>query len=161
MAQVPLPTPTDNDVPSTDIRDHLFAGAKLDEAMTSSQLTYIDRLGVEHITFAGFESKANDTIIAVGHSAAVSQSIVSASAQAAIQDINSTVTQTANDAAVVLSWLGYLPPAPFSSGLSVSSTRFTVTYNGNTYAAIADKVPFTTTSTFDGSQWRLLAGVMS
>ncbi|MCD9959657.1 hypothetical protein LVT17_29295, partial [Klebsiella pneumoniae] len=97
----------------------------------------------------------------IAHSAAVSQSVVSASAQAAIQDINSTVTQTANDAAIVLAGLGYLPPAPFSSGLSVGSTRFTVTYNGNTYAAVADKVPFTTTSTFDGSQWRLLAGVMS
>jgi hypothetical protein len=52
----------------------------------------------------------------------LSQSVVSASAQAAIQDINSTVTQTANDAAIVLAGLGYLPPAPFSSGLSVSST---------------------------------------
>ncbi|HBQ6992411.1 TPA: hypothetical protein L8O73_001721 [Klebsiella pneumoniae] len=107
------------------------------------------------------QEHADQQIDNIAHSAAVSQSVVSASAQAAIQDINSTVTQTANDAAIVLAGLGYLPPAPFSSGLSVSSTRFTVTYNGNTYAAIADKVPFTTTSTFDGSQWRLLAGVMS
>ncbi|HCB0922838.1 TPA: hypothetical protein MYM96_002171 [Klebsiella pneumoniae] len=107
------------------------------------------------------QEHADQQIDNIAHSAAVSQSVVSASAQAAIQDINSTVTQTANDAAIVLAGLGYLPPAPFSSGLSVSSTRFTVTYNGNTYAAVADKVPFTTTSTFDGSQWRLLAGVMS
>ncbi|MCY1968737.1 hypothetical protein OW776_26135, partial [Klebsiella pneumoniae] len=107
------------------------------------------------------QEHADQQIDNIAHSAAVSQSIVSASAQAAIQDINSTVTQTANDAAVVLSGLGYLPPAPFSSGLSVSSTRFTVTYNGNTYAAVADQLPFTTTETFDAAQWRLLAGVMS
>ncbi|HIE7788081.1 TPA: hypothetical protein ACXPJO_001856, partial [Klebsiella pneumoniae] len=152
MAEIPLPTPTNNDVPSTDIRDAVYAGAMLDKAMTSAELSYVDRLGGQRMTFAGFEKKANDSIAElqehadqqidnIAHSAAASQAVVSASAQAAIQDINSTVTQTANDAAIVLAGLGYLPPVPYVSGLSVSSSRFTVTYNGNTYAAVADQLP--------------------
>lgn len=34
MAEVPLPTPTQVPVPSTDIRNAVFAGAKLDEEVT-------------------------------------------------------------------------------------------------------------------------------
>ncbi|MBK0698888.1 hypothetical protein GZZ85_14375, partial [Klebsiella aerogenes] len=49
----PLPTPTQNPVPSTDIRDAVFAGAKMDEIVSSDNKTYIDRLGVERYTWAG------------------------------------------------------------------------------------------------------------
>lgn len=54
---IPLPTPTKNAVPSTDIRDHLFAGAKLDEEATSGQDVYIDRLGRAHLTNTGRNNK--------------------------------------------------------------------------------------------------------
>ncbi|MEC6147554.1 hypothetical protein VXT04_22535, partial [Klebsiella pneumoniae] len=53
MAEVPLPTPTDNAVPSTDIRDAVYAGAMLDKVVTSTELTYTDRLGGEHYTVDG------------------------------------------------------------------------------------------------------------
>ncbi|EPK1567088.1 hypothetical protein WJF00_001170, partial [Klebsiella pneumoniae] len=170
---------TGNPVPSSAMPDVWDNNATIDIFVNSPELTITTRIGLKRDTMAGIEKKAADQrdkiatsitelqehadqqIDNIAHSAAVSQSVVSASAQAAIQDINSTVTQTANDAAIVLAGLGYLPPVPFASGLSVSSSRFTVTYNGNTYAAVADQLPFTTTETFDAAQWRLLAGVMS
>ncbi|EPJ5864513.1 hypothetical protein JRA82_005397, partial [Raoultella ornithinolytica] len=53
MAKIPLPTPTKNPVPSTDIRDHLFAGAKLDEEVNSTTESYLDRFNVSHLTAVG------------------------------------------------------------------------------------------------------------
>jgi hypothetical protein len=49
----PLPTPTQNPVPSTDIRDAVFAGAKMDEIVTSPGEKYVDRFGNEHYTIEG------------------------------------------------------------------------------------------------------------
>ncbi|MDN3810066.1 SGNH/GDSL hydrolase family protein [Klebsiella aerogenes] len=49
----PLPTPTQNPVPSTDIRDAVFAGAKMDEIVTSPSEKYVDRFGNEHYTIEG------------------------------------------------------------------------------------------------------------
>lgn len=48
-----LPKPTNKSVPSDDIRDHIFAGGKLDEVITSSSPTYTDRLGNQHYTVEG------------------------------------------------------------------------------------------------------------
>ncbi|MEF3108668.1 phage tail fiber protein [Raoultella sp. WB_B2P2-3] len=53
MAEVPLPTPTQVPVPSTDIRNVVFAGAKLDEEVTGTGEFYTDRLGVQRLTNAG------------------------------------------------------------------------------------------------------------
>ncbi|HFX6876887.1 TPA: hypothetical protein ACIFNS_003508 [Klebsiella pneumoniae] len=53
MAEVPLPTPTQVPVPSTDIRNAVFAGAKLDEEVTGTGEFYTDRLGVERLTNTG------------------------------------------------------------------------------------------------------------
>uniref|UniRef100_UPI0035C769CB hypothetical protein n=1 Tax=Serratia quinivorans TaxID=137545 RepID=UPI0035C769CB len=50
---IPVPTPTQDPVPSAKIQDHVFAGAKLDEWATSQEETYIDRLGGVHLTNAG------------------------------------------------------------------------------------------------------------
>ena len=50
---IPVPTPTQDPVPSARIQDHVFAGAKLDEWATSSEETYTDRLGVKHLTNVG------------------------------------------------------------------------------------------------------------
>ncbi|HBT6084043.1 hypothetical protein ACOI7Z_24810, partial [Klebsiella sp. C283] len=62
MAEVPLPTPTDNPVPSTDIRDAVYAGAMLDKVVTSTELTYIDRLGGEHYTVDGIKAEGDKVV---------------------------------------------------------------------------------------------------
>ncbi|WP_368843461.1 hypothetical protein [Klebsiella quasipneumoniae] len=53
MAEVPLPIPTQAPVPSTDIRNAVFAGAKLDEEVTGTGEFYTDRLGVNRLTNTG------------------------------------------------------------------------------------------------------------
>ena len=53
MAEVPLPTPTQVPVPSTDIRNAVFAGAKLDEEVTGTGEFYTDRLGGQRLTNTG------------------------------------------------------------------------------------------------------------
>lgn len=62
MAEVPLPTPTDNQVPSTDIRDAVYAGAMLDKVVTSTELTYTDRLGGEHYTVDGIKAEGDKVV---------------------------------------------------------------------------------------------------
>lgn len=62
MAQVPLPTPTDNDVPSTDVRDAVYAGAMLDKVVTSTDPTYTDRLGGEHYTVDGIKAEGDKVV---------------------------------------------------------------------------------------------------
>ncbi|SYD66199.1 flagellar biosynthesis, cell-distal portion of basal-body rod [Klebsiella pneumoniae] len=62
MAEVPLPTPTDNPVPSTDIRDAVYAGAMLDKVVTSTELTYTDRLGGEHYTIDGIKEEGDKVV---------------------------------------------------------------------------------------------------
>ncbi|MGI4595010.1 hypothetical protein ACR2YU_03875 [Klebsiella pneumoniae] len=62
MAEVPLPTPTDNTVPSTDIRDTVYAGAMLDKVVTSTELTYTDRLGGEHYTVDGIKAEGDKVV---------------------------------------------------------------------------------------------------
>ncbi|MEA4621228.1 hypothetical protein VBQ65_23725, partial [Klebsiella pneumoniae] len=62
MAEVPLPTPTDNAVPSTDIRDSVYAGAMLDKVVTSTDLTYTDRLGGEHYTVDGIKAEGDKVV---------------------------------------------------------------------------------------------------
>ncbi|EPX2837926.1 hypothetical protein ACWYEE_005247, partial [Klebsiella variicola] len=62
MAEVPLPTPTDNQVPSTDILDAVYAGAMLDKVVTSTDLTYTDRLGGEHYTVDGIKAEGDKVV---------------------------------------------------------------------------------------------------
>lgn len=80
-------------------------------------------------------------------------------ASALVQDaIDGVVANAESEAKVILEGLGYLPPVAFASGLNVDSSRFTVTYAGVTYAPIADAIPFTTSSTFNPAQWRVVQG---
>ena len=62
MAQVPLPTPTDNEVPSTDIRDAVYAGAMLDKVVTSRELTYTARDGSVHVTVDGMKAEGDEVV---------------------------------------------------------------------------------------------------
>ena len=59
---LPLPTPTDNPVPSTDIRDAVYGGAMLDKVVTSTEPTYIDRLGGEHYTIDGIKVEGDKVV---------------------------------------------------------------------------------------------------
>ena len=52
--------------------------------------------------------------------------------------------------------IGYLPPVAFVSGLEPQDGAFTVTHEGLVYAADPADTPFTTTGTFDASQWTLV-----
>lgn len=63
---IPVPTPTQNSVPSADIRDHIFAGAKLDEFVTTMALKYLDRFGDEHYTIEGLRWLAQQAIAQYG-----------------------------------------------------------------------------------------------
>ncbi|MBJ9837907.1 head-binding protein [Citrobacter portucalensis] len=60
---IPVPTPTQNPVPSADIRDHVFGGAKIDEFVTSENHVYVDRFGDEHRTIAGINYDANQAML--------------------------------------------------------------------------------------------------
>lgn len=64
---IQLPTPTQNPVPSTDIRDAIFAGARLDEVVTSFALKYQDRFGKEHYTIEGIKQLAFDAMNNFGY----------------------------------------------------------------------------------------------
>lgn len=75
-------------------------------------------------------------------------------------ELDDLVAEATGEVNSALSGVGYLPPVDFTSGLSVDSSRFTVEYNGNVYGANSSSVPFTTSSTFDPSQWRVLQGVV-
>lgn len=66
-ANIPVPTPTQNTVPSADIRDHVFGGAKIDEFVTSMGWTYTDRFGVKHYTIEGLRWLAQQAIAAYGY----------------------------------------------------------------------------------------------
>lgn len=57
-----LPTPTQKTVPSDDIRDHIYAGGMLDKVVTSTDLTYTDRLGGEHYTVDGIKAEGDRVV---------------------------------------------------------------------------------------------------
>ncbi|MBW7749362.1 hypothetical protein K1J40_10145 [Enterobacter roggenkampii] len=66
-ANIPVPTPTQNPVPSSDIRDHVFGGAKIDEFVTSMGWTYTDRFGQKHYTIEGVNYLAQQVMNAFGY----------------------------------------------------------------------------------------------
>ncbi|MGR5951123.1 hypothetical protein ACT9TU_22705 [Raoultella planticola] len=57
-----LPTPTQKTVPSDDIRDHVYAGGMLDKVVTSTDLTYTDRLGGVHYTVDGIKAEGDSVV---------------------------------------------------------------------------------------------------
>ena len=63
---------------------------------------------------------------------------------------------TTNNLEKIFSIIGYEVPVAFASGLTPTSGAFTVEYSGQVYAANPSSVPFTTTSTFNASEWLLI-----
>lgn len=55
--------------------------------------------------------------------------------------------------------IGFEAPVAFTTGLSITRSTQTVTNGGNTYHADPASLPFTTTGTFNGAQWRLVSNV--
>lgn len=51
--------------------------------------------------------------------------------------------------------LGFNAPVAFAAGINADSSRVTVTYSGERYFASPDATPFTTTATFNPTQWRM------
>ena len=66
-SNIPVPTPTQNTVPSADIRDHVFGGAKIDEFVTSMGWTYTDRFGQKHYTVEGINYLSQQAMAAYGY----------------------------------------------------------------------------------------------
>ncbi|QHJ84713.1 MAG: hypothetical protein [Bacteriophage sp.] len=62
-----IPTPTSNDVPSADIKDVVFAGAKMDEFVSSDNEKYTDRKGVARYTAKGLESLVQNFLLKSGY----------------------------------------------------------------------------------------------
>ncbi|HID4130755.1 TPA: hypothetical protein ACXE8V_001056 [Pluralibacter gergoviae] len=121
---IPLPTPTKNAVPSTDIRDHLFAGAKLDEEATSGQDIYIDRLGRAHLTNTGRNNK------------------FAAELQAMVDRFNAFIERS-----------GYQVIGDYEDGpLTITEYNQLVRYQNELWKITADtSIPFTTAGNTDAS----------
>ena len=67
-------------------------------------------------------------------------------------DADALLLEKKNLADNVIATLGFFPPVDYTSGLTVDSQNFTVTYNGVVYAAQPSAVPFTT-GAWDAAQW--------
>lgn len=67
MADYKIPTPTNKPIPSADIRDVVFAGAKVDEWATSTDETYVDRFGKQHLTAEGINNQFQQFLLNSGY----------------------------------------------------------------------------------------------
>ena len=67
------------------------------------------------------------------------------------------VQQAREDIDAIIRELGYMPPVPYISGLSVNDIKFTVSYNGDVYAPKPELVPFTT-GAWNPAQWNVIQG---
>lgn len=63
------------------------------------------------------------------------------------------------DAVAGIGRLGYLPPVPYSQGLTINIAIQTVEYAGNIYAPLLERLPFVTGADFDTTAWRVEQGV--
>lgn len=71
----------------------------------------------------------------------------------------SAATEAAAGAAMAS--IGYQPPVPYASGISISTRTQTVSHNGQVYAPNLASIPFTTSGTFETAKFRLITGVTS
>jgi len=139
---IPVPTPTKNTVPSADIRDAVFAGAKLDEAMTSQSEYYTDRLGVYRVTYKGFEVSFNNQMAGQNNLFLVAEEVrerlISAAIDAQISRINDAVKNSGYKA------LGQYENGPYT----VTDYNQGIVYDGD-FWKISPSVdlPYTTAGT--------------
>lgn len=70
--------------------------------------------------------------------------------------LDDVVSQAEADIAPVIESLGYLPPVAYEAGMSLTSTRQTVDFNGQVYAPIATELPFITSGVFETDKFRLV-----
>lgn len=105
-----------------------------------------------------------DFVRVVDRSTGASRNALAPEVTAAARALSGALAQVVADAqadiAPVIAGLGYLPPVPFASGLTVDSSRITVSHGGEVYAPVADALPFTTTGTFNPAQWRVIQGIV-
>ncbi|MGG8087254.1 SGNH/GDSL hydrolase family protein [Klebsiella aerogenes] len=152
----PLPTPTQNPVPSTDIRDAVYAGAMMDLIVSSTAKMYTDRLGIERYTIEGIRQN----LIPLGR-----QYMTLADAQADIANIpvNSTTYVRNADGAVLadeyMNVGGTLQPTgrvmPGSAALMAPNLM------QNSRAALTDKLPALFSGADSGGVWAAAGAEMA
>ncbi len=118
MAEIPLPTPTQAPVPSTDIRNAVFAGAKLDEEVTSIGEFYIDRLGVKRLTNTGRNNQFNSA------------------QQYRANQFNSSLQDMENQVEQAISLAGWQELGDWSAGITVDNRNQIVWYGNSWYRYI-------------------------
>lgn len=121
---------TRNAVPSTAAKDLYDNAENLDAAVNGDSPTWRDRTGRTRTSIAGV-----------------------------MDAFDSTMSDVRDEAQQVLAGLGYLVPVPYAAGITVDSSRLTVTNGGNTFAPLPELLPFVTGATFDASKWRLIQGL--
>lgn len=143
---IPLPTPTKNEVPSTDIRDHLFAGAKLDEEATSASSFYTDRMGVMHLTNSGRNNKFQEAQV---------DRIIQFNNQMASQNNKFTEQLSGQEDRFdkFLRDSGYVDIGDYTDGpLTLTERNQILSYNGELWRVNAETaLPFTTTGNTSSS----------
>jgi len=137
---IPVPTPTKNTVPSSDIRDAVFAGSKMDEWATSDNKSYTDRLGKNRLTSSGMESQHNQQIIE--HETEFNNQLANQDGEFRVQ-----VTYQRNEFNDLLASSGYSWLKDYVNGPVTFTNRSQVTvYNGVAYRlAASTSLGFTTT----------------
>lgn len=151
MAEVPLPTPTDNAVPSTDIRDSVYAGAMLDKVVTSTELKYTDRLGGEHYTVDGIKAEGDKVVEETRQNLIPlsRQYMTPAAAQADIANIpdgSYTYVRSTDDTALAVEYVnnagtltatGRVMPSAYNPELSVVSAGMLLKIVSDVYSLTA------------------------
>ncbi|EOD8885455.1 hypothetical protein ACJ5W5_002066 [Klebsiella pneumoniae] len=158
MAEVPLPTPTQVPVPSTDIRNAVFAGAKLDEEVTGTSEYYTDRLGVSRLTNTGRNNKFNYDQLrrAEIFNAQITQqkNIFDNQISEQHEQFTTQITGQRDEFNDMLAASGYSWLKDYVDGPVTFTNRSQVTvYNGVAYRlAASTPIGFTTTGT-DATSW--------
>ncbi len=158
MAEVPLPTPTQVPVPSTDIRNAVFAGAKLDEEVTGTSEYYTDRLGVSRLTNTGRNNKFNYDQLrrAEIFNAQITQqkNIFDNQISEQHEQFTTQITGQRDEFNDMLAASGYSWLKDYVDGPVTFTNRSQVTvYNGVAYRLAASApIGFTTTGT-DATSW--------
>jgi len=169
---IPVPTPTTKPVPSADIRDAVFAGAKLDEWSASSNESYRDRLGVDRLTANGMQVKFSAQMVsqALQFNTQINSQQTLFNAQMKRQDADwnsqmhqedndwrvqmesqrqagiAQIEQQATDYYTVIQSSGYQVKGNYAAGLKIENYNELILAEGNFYRPSAGiQLPYTLT----------------